>query len=107
MTKATEFYGEKPGFEYPGDMVRVDAKAGVPITLPLLMTRGDNLRIRVLRGSKVISGMELRIDMTEYKGPVDGGFGPAFVHYSFQTAGKHELEFTPRSDGQFTVIANW
>jgi hypothetical protein len=107
MTKAVEYYGEKPGFEYPGDHVVVDAKAGNPIILPLLMTRTGTLRLRVLRSQKVVSAIGLRVDMEKQKGPNNEDFGPGFTHYMYLGAGKHELEFTPRSDGQFTVIADW
>jgi hypothetical protein len=105
-TKAVEYYGEKPGFEYPGDRVVVEARSGEAIILPLLMTRTGTLRLRVLRSQKVVSGFNLRINMEKQK-PNDEDFGSAFVHYTYLGAGKHELEFTPRSDGQFIVIADW
>lgn len=111
MTKIVEYSGEKPGFEYSGDIIRADAKAGVPVSVPMVMDRASNLRLRFIKGSKPVASIALKIDGVVQDGHSGGDnpkdFASASLSYSYQLPGKHELEFTPRSDGQFIVIASW
>jgi hypothetical protein len=111
MTKVIEFSGEKPGFEYSGDLIRVDAKAGVPVMIPMVMDRAATIRFRFIKCTKPVGSIGLKIDSVVQDGKLGGdnpqAFGPSALHYSPQNPGKHEIEFTPYTDGQFIVIASW